>query len=264
MLDFINAATYEDTCDFSIMPIENKIFSYDILKKDAIIFCKTDYVSHLFNELKFSSRKYVLITHHSDYPIDYFRFSQKPNCIKKWFAVNVTYEHSDLVPIPLGLKTHRGAYLEPNIKTLWLSENIDELKGNKKEDLIYCNWLDTNRERNNIIDKLKSNGLDYIQESNLSYEDYIVNMSKCKFVISPPGNGVDCHRTYESLYVGCVPIVIKNKIYDNWNELPIIQVKDYSEVNQNLLDNFTYKDHDMSKLYMTYWKDKIINIFKSL
>jgi hypothetical protein len=263
MLDFINAATYEDICDFSIMPLENKNFDPRILYKNAIIFCKTDYIDYLFNNIKSSFYKYILITHHSDYPIDFSRFSKKPNCIKKWFAINPTYQHEDLIAIPLGLKTHRGVYLENNIKTLWLVENIDKLKNSKKnEKTLYCNWSDTNPERKTIIDKFNKSGIKYKWETGLEYEKFCINMSKYKFVISPPGNGLDNHRTWEALYMGCIPIVIKDKIYDNWN-LPIIQVKDYNEINQNLLDNFTYKDK-MEQLYMNYWKNLIKENFNKL
>jgi hypothetical protein len=81
-------------------------------------------------------------------------------------------------------------------------------------------------------------------------------MSKCKFVISPPGNGIDCHRTWESLYMGCIPVVIKNDIYKNWN-LPIIQLNDYSELTNDILDSFIDKDFNYDMLYMNYW-EKII------
>ena len=87
-------------------------------------------------------------------------------------------------------------------------------------------------------------------------------MSKFKFVISPPGNGIDCFRTYEALYFNCIPIVIKNYIYDCWKELPIIQVNDYSEVTYDLLYSYLNKEYNMEKLYFTYWKN-LINSWKN-
>jgi hypothetical protein len=91
----------------------------------------------------------------------------------------------------------------------------------------------------------------------MTFDQYAINMSYHKFVISPPGNGIDCHRTWESLYLGCIPIVIKNKIYDEFYDLPIIQVNDYSEVTNellNLYNNFNFKNE---KLYIPYWKKQI-------
>jgi hypothetical protein len=82
-------------------------------------------------------------------------------------------------------------------------------------------------------------------------------MSKCKFVISPPGNGIDCHRTWEALYMGCIPIVIKNDIYDNWSDLPILQVESYSQLTNETLENFLKKDFNSEMIEMEYWTKKI-------
>lgn len=254
--NYINAANYEDICDFSVIPPENKLVTEDFFKKDAIIFCKTDYIDYLFDNIRHSDKNYVVITHHSDYPIDGYRFSKKPDNVKKWFAINKAYDNDSIVCIPLGLKTHKGIYLEERYMTKWLVSEIKNLSENKKEKIVYCNWTNTNPYRNTIITKLQSNNIDYKLEYNLTFDEYATNMSRCKFVISPPGNGIDCHRTWEALYMGCIPIVIKNDIYKNWN-LPIIQLNDYSELTNDILDSFIDKDFNYDMLYMSYW-EKII------
>jgi UDP-N-acetylglucosamine 2-epimerase len=254
---FINAGNYEDICDFSIIPPEGKYVTNDLLLKDSIIFCKTDFIDYLFESIKNSDKNYILVTHHSDYPIDTFRFSKKPNNIKKWFAINVTHKDDSLITIPLGLKTHKGIYLEEKYMTKWFVEESEKLKQNKKEMIVYCNWTNTNEYRNTIIDQLNNNNIKYILESGLSFDNYAKNMSKCKFVISPPGNGIDCHRTWEALYMGCIPIVIKNDIYDNWSDLPILQVESYSQLTNETLENFLKKDFNSEMIEMEYWTKKI-------
>jgi hypothetical protein len=254
--NILNAANYEDICDYSIIPPYGKYFNPEILNRDAIIFCKTDFIEYLFSNIKDSKQKYNLITHHSDYPIDESRWNIKPHCIKKWFAINPTIKHPDLIPIPLGLKTHKSAYLEPVYMTSWFAENFKRLQNNNKSNNVYCNWNITNINRKGIIDNLKNNNVSYIHDSNIPFNEYIERMSQNKFVLSPPGNGIDCHRTWEALYVGCIPIVIKNYIYENWN-LPILQVNDFSEVTQSLLDNFI-ASANLEQLNINYWKSKLI------
>ena len=39
-----------------------------------------------------------------------------------------------------------------------------------------------------------------------------INQSKYAFVLSPRGRGLDCHRTWEALCLGCIPIVKKSPI----------------------------------------------------
>jgi len=257
LCNIINAANYEDICDFSVIPPENKLVTKDFYERDAIIFCKTDFIDYLFDSIKNSNKSYILITHHSDYSIDYHRFSQKPNCIKKWFAINPTHIDENLIPIPLGIKTHTGIYFEEKYKTEWFADNIDRLKNNVKNDIIYCNWSNTSSDRMHIIDKLKNLNIPFILESNLSFEQYAENMSRCKYVISPPGNGIDCHRTWEALYIGCTPIVISNYIYNGWQSLPILKINDYTELSYDILSEFSKNKFNNEILYMNYWKNLI-------
>lgn len=265
MLDFINVNRYEELADFYIIPQEDKLFTSEFLKRDGIIFAKTDYIDYLFDNIKFSPHKYALITNHSDYLIDFNRFSKKPLCIKKWYAVQSQYRHPDLIALPLGLYAHKGFTKNVFVKfdIDWLLENHQRFYDNEKNlGEVYCNWNSTNADRNNILKRFNKNGIKYHWETGLTFEEYCESMSKFKFVISPPGNGIDCFRTYEALYFNCIPIVIKNYIYDCWKELPIIQVNDYSEVTYDLLYSYLNKEYNMEKLYFTYWKN-LINSWKN-
>jgi hypothetical protein len=254
--NILNAGNYEDICDYSIIPPYGKYFVPEILNRNATIFCKTDFIDYLFENLKHSKYSYNIITHHSDYPINQERWNKKPKCVNKWFAINPTVKDTNLIPIPLGLKTHKGSYLEPQYMTSWFGSNINSLEKTKKINKVYCNWNITNSDRINIIDKLKINNIEYIHDHNLPFNEYIQRMAGHKFVLSPIGNGIDCHRTWEALYVGCIPIVIKNYIYDVW-DLPILQVNDFSEITQELLDSFTIKNYNKNLLTINFWKSLI-------
>ena len=254
----INAANYESICDFSIIPPEGKVFTNDILTRGGNIFCKTDFIDYLFENIKESKYQYNLITHHSDYPIDEKRFLKKPKCIKKWYAINPTFKHTDLIPIPLGLKTHSGCYLESRYMTEWFCTQIARLQNKEKQFKVYCNWNLTNLNRNGLIDILSKNKIPFVHESNLPFYSYVENMASCKFVLSPPGNGIDCHRTWEALYAGCIPIVIDDYIYDNWTSLPIIKLKTFNDLTLDILNKFHKTNYIDNMLNIDYWK-KIIN-----
>ena len=81
-----------------------------------------------------------------------------------------------------------------------------------------------------------------------------------KFVLSPSGKGLDCYRTYESLYLGAYVVVLKgslDKIYDN---LPVLIVNSWHEVTEKLLNETYHRFHnsvfDFDKLYTRYWYHK--------
>ena len=101
MLDYINGNKFADMSDF-VIDLNNQNFNIEMYRKNSILYCKTDFINKLFNFINFSNRKYVLITHMSDYDITQSIFQSKPKSIIKWYAENATYNHSDLIPIPIG------------------------------------------------------------------------------------------------------------------------------------------------------------------
>jgi hypothetical protein len=279
--DYINGNKFADLADFVIIPP----FSYDVFSKNGIIFCKTDYLESFFELIKFSNRKYVLITHASDYEIDYLKFSRKPPCIKKWFAENAKYEHPDLIPIPIGIENTKeekgcgkGLQIEENLKLL-LEKQEYFINKKKIEDTIFCsfrvdyhfaNGTWTNPLRKNIISILENLGIKYYQPNkSLAYPEFCEALTNYKFVMAPPGNGLgDTHRLWETLYMGCIPITLKSRIYKFYN-LPILQVNNWTDLSTELLldylegmkrDNF----NNYEQLTMTYWKNRIIEEFNKL
>lgn len=261
MLDYINGYKFSEISNFAI-DLDRSIFSTEMLRNNAIIYCKTDFIPQLFNHLGVFGKKYILITHMSDYPIDVMRFSLKPNSIKKWFAENAIYNNPDLISVPIGLENHIGSSKGKFTNHKWLEENLNELQKSEKKLTLYCNWnSSTNPSRGIISSILKKNNLPIIEESGLSFETYCINMSKNKFVICPPGNGIDTHRLWESLYLGCIPITLRHQIYKNYN-LPIIQVNSWDEITPDLLEKPIEINAEM--LYMSYWEKRIIEEFKKL
>ena len=50
------------------------------------------------------------------------------------------------------------------------------------------------------------------------------------FVVSPHGNGLDCHRTWESLVLGNIVIVKRSSLDPLYEGLPVVIVDDWSEI----------------------------------
>ena len=59
---------------------------------------------------------------------------------------------------------------------------------------------------------------------------------KYAFVVSPYGGGPDCHRTWEALALGCIPIIKSCKMDPLFEGLPVLLVRRWSDVTQDLLD----------------------------
>tara|TARA_Y100000389_G_C17382798_1_gene475305 strand:- start:151 stop:807 length:657 start_codon:yes stop_codon:yes gene_type:complete len=115
-----------------------------------------------------------------------------------------------------------------------------------------------------IHNNLYKNG---IKNYKLNFVDYIFGLSKFKFIISPEGNGEDCHRHYESLLAGCIPIIEYNdKILKKYEGLPVLYTKDYSEITPEYLirmyKKMIFKKYNFKKLYLSFYNKENIDEIK--
>jgi len=84
------------------------------------------------------------------------------------------------------------------------------------------------------------------------------------FSVSPHGNGLDCHRTWEDLVLGCIVIVKTSPLDPLYEGLPVVIVSDWSEVTEENLEHWIEKYGDAfsnplyrEKLTTLYWFGEI-------
>ena len=115
-----------------------------------------------------------------------------------------------------------------------------------------------------ILENLEKNGIKNIL---LNHNEYFTSLPTYKYVISPEGNGIDCHRHYEALLAGCIPIMEKNPLTEHkYTNLPILWTNDYSEINNEYLENkyleMLDKEYDFSSLFLNNYDSNIQNYIK--
>jgi hypothetical protein len=104
--------------------------------------------------------------------------------------------------------------------------------------------------------RVRSQGYPLVEHITLS--DFISGIRNAKFVFSPAGNGIDCHRTWESLIFGAIPIVQSSPINELFAELPVLIVRDWRVVTEESLTKMLYKitshkRYRWEKLSAWYW-----------
>lgn len=62
--------------------------------------------------------------------------------------------------------------------------------------------------------------------------------SNVAFVISPPGRGYDCYRTWEAVLMGAIPITKRSPLTPLYAQYPIVTVDDWSEVTEDNLERW--------------------------
>jgi tetratricopeptide (TPR) repeat protein len=93
---------------------------------------------------------------------------------------------------------------------------------------------------------------------NMGFRDYLQELARHVFCISPPGNGLDCHRIWECLYLGVIPVVLKNPNIRYYDDLPVLLIDDWKEINPEFLEEkfriFKTRAFNLEKLDLAYWK----------
>ena len=155
-----------------------------------------------------------------------------------WFTQNYEGSASDpkLYPIPIGLDLHT------NYKGLWATnpeKNLEEMKklrisgktNNRSSDFWIPPWSSDNIERSRSIqDVRKCLNPKPFQSGTLPINELWEKYTQYRFGLSPPGNGLDCHRTWEMLFFGMIPIVKKSALDPLYEGLPVLLVEDWSDL----------------------------------
>jgi hypothetical protein len=70
----------------------------------------------------------------------------------------------------------------------------------------------------------------------MTFSEYLDRLLDSKFVLSPPGNGIDCYRTWEILAMGAVPIVIGSNLNPLYQLNPVIMLNEWHHLkNEQIL-----------------------------
>ena len=226
------------------------------IKNGDIIFCNSSYLNLFFKYLERLKKitSVTLITTQSDFSVTKEVFKNKPLSVTKWYAVNVAFKNSNLIPIPLGLANN---YSSKNIRI----NDLVNFKFEKieKENKLYVNLRkSTNyKERKNIENIFKDKEWVIIKEPNLSIDDYISDLNKYKFIFCPWGNGFDTHRIWEALYCGSIPIT-KSHVGLSFGNLPIISFENFNNLSiEKLITESNKKDFNFEALNLKYWNQLI-------
>ena len=222
----------------------------------------------------------VLITHNGDTGVDErHRAALNDPKIIHWFAQNAKLDHPKLTALPIGIANAQwrhgdapaltrvtaqvipkrgGLYVNFEVGTnpkvrgpllAALAEKPFAIMGRERTPMSYLNQGLAALIGKPFVNKGKSK----------PYEVYLADMAKWRFTISPPGNGIDCHRTWEALYLGVIPVATPaaGGLYEY---LPVIITEDLAGVTMEGLEAAFGRlegPFAWEKLTLSYWRDRI-------
>lgn len=218
-----------------------------------IIFCYSHRLDEFRIILKHLQNKIILVSHNSDdnISINFYEIMNNP-IIEKWYAQNVVYNHGKLKLLPIGIANSMWEHGD-------LSQITHLIKNpvlTKTDNFYFYFSVYTNFAARQLCKELLENkGLIFGKSRNFS--SYIHQLSNFKYAICPPGNGVDCHRIWECLYLNVIPILLRSVFSEKCAEIfPSIVILDKWEdfdaeklINSYSYPSFTDNDRlDLNKL----------------
>jgi hypothetical protein len=246
------------------------------------------FIRHILPNLK---KPFILVGGDCDetIPNDIFQsskafneFINNPNLIH-WFSQNLACSHPKMTAIPIGLDYHTvsriGSFGEP---PTFPADQESQLFFSRDNSLPF--WERTNKCYANFHFSMntrygfdRKDALQKIEKELVFYEPRPVKrtltwqgQTDFAFVISPHGNGYDCHRLWEALILGCIPIVKSSTLDTLYKDLPVLIVKEWSDLTKELLEETIEKfkekheanEFNYDKLTLKYWVDKISTLQK--
>ena len=274
---FLSGDTYRALCD--VLYDETALCTASDIFERATVFVSSrlldDFVQKILPAVKYS---FILITHQDDPNVtdsDFHRRIADDTKIIHWFAQNCTLEHPKVTPLPIGLEDrwqHNAGALtdfkkftknkKKNAQRPFAADNI----GERKAEILLGFSLGTNPDSRFQCYRALW-GKPFVHEIYRAPNAHLYHkmLQRSLFVASPAGNGLDCHRTWEALYLQTIPIVEDNYMNRFFASLglPLLCIKDWKEC-ENWTEDFlkdTYRrimqKADTAALYSSWWEDKI-------
>jgi hypothetical protein len=208
---------------------------------------------------------------------DFITFIEHPKIIH-WFSQNCIARHPKMSQIPIGLDYHSmtngypawGPEINPVEQEMLLKKILRRPETKpfwKREVKCYSNFHFSTEtrfgyDRKDAIASIPVDLVYYESEYKLR-EDSWIKQTEYSFVLSPHGNGLDCHRTWEALVLGCIPIVKTSGLDSLYEDLPVLIVDQWTDVTEDLLRRtvakFKKMEFNYDRLLLSYWVNCIRN-----
>ena len=155
----------------------------------------------------FSSMRFIIFTNLEDTPTDEYIFDAIPENVLCISAVNAKAHGDKVIPAPYGVQRR----MNPQDNRIGSIEQYMDHPPSDPTGLLYVSHNEnSNSERKGIKDLFYGKEWAEVNQQRAPYSVFLHNLANSKFMICPKGNGIDCHRNWEVLYMRRVPIMTRD------------------------------------------------------
>jgi len=267
----------------SIKVVEGYDFSK--IKEGSTVYITGSAIPDFIKKIASIPHKFVLVSGDCDETIykdvfpsshEFINFIEQDKIIH-WFSQNCTVSHPKISRIPIGLDYHTlsrkshswGHKLTPVEQESMLKTIATKaVPFYKRKISCYSNFHFSNagkfgHERSLAVKEIPGNLITY-EANKVERKSSWEKQSEYAFAVSPPGHGLDCHRTWEALCLGCIPIVKRSPLDPLYEDLPVLIVDSWSDINiaklETVVQDFKNRKFNYDKLKLSYWMNKINSV----
>jgi hypothetical protein len=250
--------------------------NWNVKENDIVYIQGSALRDFIFNMMPRIKTNFTLVTGDCDESMPYsvldrvtFSLFIKDRRLKHWYSQNLVVKHPKATIIPIGLDYHSEAkhiWWGPPMDALQQEAHLLQIANNAlplmhRSLLCYVNFKHAlythhSSHRLNVLKSLNQHLLFVETEQKPRLQSW-QTQSMMSFVISPFGMGLDCHRTWEAMILGCIPIVQSSAINHLFEDLPVLIVSNWSLIDLDLLHktriDFHNRKWNREKLTLQYW-----------
>lgn len=279
----LNDFVYNSTFVSSDILTQDKYMAACLKHQDILEYAKIDCLYQTcdfwrgYDYRSYQITKPVTVFSHSDYPLTDTLFGKYDKPFLKFvFSTNADCNNPRIEGIPHGLTEDCNDTEQHPItgnKTI-----LYDVLSQKKEYKYPC-YMNFRVKTNYNIRAMTWNelvGKPFIykkltEDHNINLVDrkqFLQDVYDSAFTICPRGNGIDTVRIWESLYCRTIPIVKRENAMRYFQDLPILWVNDWSEIESHSWLNKQFErimdsQWNLDKLRISYWEQRFVNAVTS-
>ena len=154
-----------------------------------------------------------------------------------WYTQNydgsIVHEKLHAIPIGFDMHTYRTGLWSHTPLINWKHMLTLRSQTMERQDVVYIpSWSYDHPERFRVEPQTRCLGSRRVSGKHKPLLKLWKDYKRYRYGFSPHGNGLDCHRTWEMLFYGMIPIVKTSSLDVLYRDLSVVVVSEWSEVCQ--------------------------------
>jgi hypothetical protein len=270
---FVSGDTFRLTADLMLdgSDVKDRFEQYQQSRNISTVFVEIPFFQHLDNitaltsfldrHTQFSGRLLDVLIHNGDLrPNDDLLGDLAQRCRVVW-CVNAHDGIPGVSPLPIGLENaHHGTNgVLRDFLSYRTARDTAADANDRRRPLLATFRTSTNPSIRGPLEESARRSRHGFISPDLTPAEHRNELLNSKLVLSPPGNGPDCHRTWEAIYLGAIPVVQRGSIASSLiAKLPVLEldrIEDVLLLADDEIDEIhrTLQQLPIDRALMPYW-----------